>query len=165
VNLDIEKILTVLDSHGVKYVLVGALGAVAHGARLETADVDICNATDPDNLQRIAAALREMQAILLRQPTERPPTSIDLNDWTTLRLDDPSEHHLFGTPFGQIDVLPEPLGPTGWGSTINYVELRPDSVTIKAFGLAVQVAAFDYIASSKLAAGRKQDLAAEAELK
>ncbi len=93
-NLDIEKILTVLDSHGVKYVLVGALGAVAHGARLETADVDICNATDPDNLQRIAAALREMQAILLRQPTERPPTSIDLNDWTTLRLDDPSEHHL-----------------------------------------------------------------------
>jgi hypothetical protein len=163
--VDIKTIFTTLDFHRVVYVLVGTLGAIAHGAILQTSDVDICNAVDACNLQRIAAALRDLHASLLREPPGRAITSIDLEDWRTLRLDDPLEHHLFGTPYGEIDILPEPLGATGWGSATNYEQLRPQAVTVRAFGLAIQVAAFDYIASSKLAIRRPQDIAAEAELR
>ncbi len=116
-RLDIQVLFSVLNHHDVAYVLVGALGAIAYGARLRTADMDICNATDADNLQRIAAALRKLGAHLIHAPV-RGMASIDLNDWTTLRLDDPTEHHLFSTPFGAIDVLPEPLGAGGWGTKL-----------------------------------------------
>jgi hypothetical protein len=162
--MDIKSIFTTLNSHGVKYVLVGALGAVAHGARMETADVDVCIATDEANLRRAAAALQEMPARLIREPATRPSSSVDLSDWRSLRLGDPSEHHLFATPFGDIDVLPEPFGPGGWGSTTNYALLAPHAIEVQAFDLAIPVAAFEDIRASKLALGREQDLVAEAEL-
>jgi thiamine kinase-like enzyme len=161
--MDIKSIFSTLHSHGVKYVLVGALGVVAHGARLETEDVDICIATDSPNLERAAATLREMQARLVREPATRPLSSVDLGDWESLRLDDPSEHHLFATRSGDIVVLPEPFGPGGWGSTTSYMQLARKAVEVKAFDLAIQVAAFEDIRSSKMARDREQDVAAQAE--
>src|SRR5262245_36104146 len=128
--MDIRTIFAALDRHQVKYVLVGALGAVAHGARLHTHDADICNATDEANLRRIAKALQEMRARLIREPAGRPMSSIDLGDWRTLRLDDPTEHHLFTTPFGDIDILPEPFGAQGGSSLTNYFELASQAVRI-----------------------------------
>jgi hypothetical protein len=163
--MDIKTILTVLDRHGIEYLLVGTLGAIAHGARLQTNDVDICNATHDDNSRRIAAALRELRAYLIRQPTGRDPASINLDDWPSLRLDVPNEHHLFATPFGQIDVLPAPFGPGGQGSMTNYEKLLPRAITVRAFGLDVAVAAFEDISAAKHALGRQQDLVAEKEMR
>jgi hypothetical protein len=88
-----------------------------------------------------------------------------MGDWRTLRLADPAEHHLFATPFGEIDVLPFLLGSGGWGTTTSYEELAPRAVTVPAFGLPIPVAAFDAIAVSKLAAGRPQDQEAAEELR
>lgn len=163
--MDIEAIFKALDRHRVRYVLVGGLGAVAHGARIETNDVDLCNACDPHNLKQIAAVLLEMHAILIREPPGRATSSINLNNWRTLRMDDPHEHHLFATPFGQIDVLPHPFGGLGSVSTTGYAKLILDATVVTAFGLHIRVAPFDTIMSSKLALGRKQDIAAEAELR
>jgi hypothetical protein len=162
--MDLEAIFSVLHSYRVKYVLVGALGAIAHGAKLETHDVDICHAIDAVNLRRTAAALQEMRAYPAREPAGRPISSICLSDWKTLRLDDPSEHHLFTTLFGDIDLLPQPFGRGGWGSTTDYAQLVRHAVKVEAFGLTIPVADFNDIKSSKLALGRKQDLAGEAEL-
>jgi hypothetical protein len=163
-QFSIEPIFRSFHQHDVNYILVGTLGAIAHGARLQTQDADICIATDADNLQRVAAVLVELNAQLIREPA-RGMAGINTHDWTTLRLNDPTEHHLFETPFGEIDILPVVVGAGGWGSTANYAELSPKSVIITAFGLPIQVAAFDEIMASKLAIRRPQDIAAEAELK
>lgn len=161
--MDVPRLFAALDEHGVAYVLVGALGAVAHGARLQTHDVDLCPALDAENLHRLAAVLRAFQARLLRVPA-RGVHAIDLTDAATLRLDDPTEHHLFATSVGDVDVLPRPLGPGGWGTSVTYEDLHPRAALVLAFGRSVPVAAFSDIVASKRAAGRPQDHAAEAEL-
>lgn len=160
----IQPILVALSEQQVAYVLVGTLGAIAHGTRLKTADVDLCIATDPENLQRVASVLCGLDARLLREPA-RGFAAIDLNDWASLRLDDPTEHHLFTTPYGEVDVLPQPCGTGGYGTSTNYAQLSPATVTVTAFGLQIQVAAFGDIMASKLAVARLQDQAAEPELR
>lgn len=162
--MDLPTIFQTLDKHRVRYFLVGALGAVAHGAHLHTSDVDICNATDEENSRRIHAALLELGAVPVRKPPERSLEDVDISRWETLRLDDPSEHHLFGTAYGQIDVLPNPLGRDGWNSLTCYDELVEGSVELYAFGVRIRVAAFEFIAASKLSAGRPQDIESGAEL-
>ena len=135
--MDIRTIFQVLTSHGARYILVGALGAVAHGARLRTQDVDICNAADEDNSRRIHAALIDLDAELIRKPPGRDLEEVDMSRWDTLRLHAPDEHHLFTTPYGQIDVLPQPLGSSGWAGLTCYEELLPGVIEMEAFGLRV----------------------------
>ena len=53
-----------LARHEVRYVLIGGLAAITHGAGLVTQDVDICYARDQENLERLADALREVHADL-----------------------------------------------------------------------------------------------------
>jgi hypothetical protein len=55
---DLERILRTLDRHRVEYVLVGGLGARAHGATRPTEDVDFVPHAISDNLDRLADALR-----------------------------------------------------------------------------------------------------------
>jgi len=71
--LDPERLLTTLAQHGVRFVLVGALAARLHGFPRVTADADITPARDPENLARLAAALRELQA---RVYTESVPEGL-----------------------------------------------------------------------------------------
>lgn len=55
-------ILAAFDQHHVAYVLIGGFAAQQHGATRPTEDIDITPATDPDNLARLADALRELGA-------------------------------------------------------------------------------------------------------
>src|SRR5438105_13545254 len=55
---DPERILRALSRRRVRYVLVGATAARLQGFPRLTADADIAPAADPDNLTRLAAALR-----------------------------------------------------------------------------------------------------------
>ena len=48
---EFEQLLQALHTAGVKFVLVGGLAMVAHGAVTLTGDVDICYARDPENLE------------------------------------------------------------------------------------------------------------------
>jgi len=60
--LDPERIVRTLARHGVRYVLIGASAARLHGFPRVTAAADITPSSDPDNLSRLAAALRELDA-------------------------------------------------------------------------------------------------------
>jgi hypothetical protein len=62
--IDVAAILDALDRHGVEYVLVGGLAARLHGSPLLTDDLDITPASDRENLERLANALRELEARL-----------------------------------------------------------------------------------------------------
>src|SRR3989442_33864 len=68
--LDPERIVRTLAKHGVRYVLIGALAARLQGFPRFSADADITPAKDADNLQRLASALRELEA---RVYTEQIP--------------------------------------------------------------------------------------------
>ena len=61
-EFDAEPILSVLDRHGVEYVIVGGYAARMHGSTRPTRDVDVTPATTGEDLDRLAAALRELDA-------------------------------------------------------------------------------------------------------
>jgi len=60
--LQADEIFACLNRHGVRYVLIGGLAAVLQGSPLPTLDADICPSREPDDLERLAAALAELEA-------------------------------------------------------------------------------------------------------
>ena len=75
---DPERILRTLSKRGVRYVLVGATAARLQGFPRLTADADISPATDPDNLERLAVALRDLRArVFTESVPEGLPFSCD----------------------------------------------------------------------------------------
>ena len=63
-SFDPGRILAVLDQHNVEYILVGGLGARAHGAVRPTSDIDCVPEGGLVNLGRLADALIELGARL-----------------------------------------------------------------------------------------------------
>ena len=61
---DLQQLLVVLDRHGVEYLIVGGVAAIAYGAERPTRDVDCVVRRNQDNLERLASALRELDARL-----------------------------------------------------------------------------------------------------
>lgn len=147
------EILAVLDRHKVEYVLVGGFAAQLHGATKPTTDIDVTPATSHDNLGRLAAALRDLQAgIRVDELPEGLPfdTSAEaLTGMRTLNL---------RTPFGDLDLTFEPDGTRGYDDLSRAAEPR----TIA--GLHVRVASLADIIRSKQAAARPKDLRALPEL-
>jgi hypothetical protein len=63
-GLDVLRIMRVLNHHGVEYLLVGGAAAVIHGAERQTQDFDCVAQSSQENLQRLAVAMRELNARL-----------------------------------------------------------------------------------------------------
>ncbi len=141
-----EPILKALDRHGVRYVLIGGLAAIAQGWPGVTLDADITPASDRENLGHLAAALREMGARLpvagIEEGVEIPldARTFDLGvTWT------------FITRYGPVDVALRPDGIKG------YDDLARGAKARRAFGVDVPVAALEDIIRSKEAANRDRD--------
>ncbi len=62
--LDVERILGTLAGHGVEFILVGGVAAIAHGASRLTLDLDCIALRTYQNLDRLAEAMRELNARL-----------------------------------------------------------------------------------------------------
>lgn len=146
--LDPQCIFGVLERHDVAYVLVGGLAAVVHGSTAMTNDADIFPAPDHDNLGRLAAALRDLDAHV------RSPETPDGLPF------DPHPDLLAGmamlnltTRCGDLDIALEPagLGP--------FASVRTAAVEFDLGGARVAVAALADIIRSKEAADRPKDRA------
>ncbi|MDA8047560.1 MAG: hypothetical protein M0Z30_20395 [Actinomycetota bacterium] len=61
---DLPRLIEVLDRYKVDYLIVGGAAAVAYGARRPTDDADCVVRRERTNLERVAAALRELNARL-----------------------------------------------------------------------------------------------------
>jgi hypothetical protein len=144
-----EEMIRVLGRHRVDYVLIGGLAATLHGSPLRTGDADICPDSNRENLERLAAALVEMEArISAPDAAGGLAFACDakfLEGVTLLNLI---------TKYGDLDISFEPAG------TLGYAELRAQSVQYDLEGLTVPVAALGDIIRSKEAAGRAKDRAA-----
>jgi len=143
---DPERILRALAGREVRYVLVGATAARLHGFPRLTADADITPARDSENLDRLAASLRDLHA---RVYTESVPEGLPFTcDAVTL-----ARANLWNlvTDAGRVDVIFEPSGTHG------FEDLISSAVTFRAFGVEVRAASLEDILRSKQASSRPQD--------
>jgi hypothetical protein len=156
--LQADALFRVLADHGVDYVVVGGLAAVVHGAARVTFDIDVVPDWSVENLDRLAAALRSVDA-KLRVPGDSEPVASELSAGS---LGD-FEVSTWRTTVGDLDVI---VGtPRGRGLPLDgYRELHGRAQARAAFGLTILVADLDDVIASKEALGREPDLAALPEL-
>jgi hypothetical protein len=146
-----EAVIRLLGRHEVRWVLIGGLAAITHGAPVVTQDVDICYARDGDNLRVLAAALDEARAEL-RGADPGLPFRIDAK---TLEAGDA---FTFTTDVGWLDLLGTPSGTSG------FEDLARTADVFDLFGYRVLVASIEDLIRMKRAAGRPKDLLAVEEL-
>ena len=145
-EFDPRSMLSALEAHGVRYVLIGGFAASVHGSPYVTTDVDVTPASDLDNLDRLSDALRELRA---RIRTEGAPAG--------LRFEHDGESLGRGTVwnlmtrFGDLDITFSPSGTSG------YDDLARDAEDVEILGITVAVASLADVVRSKAAAGREKD--------
>jgi len=145
--LNPELLLETLSRHKVNFVLIGALAARLHGFPRLTADADITPASDKPNLERLVAALKELDA---RVYTESVPEGL-VFDLSAIAIARARMWNLV-TKAGRLDIAFEPAGVEG------YDDLKRDAERFEAFGVRFLVASLDDIIRSKEAAGRPKDM-------
>jgi hypothetical protein len=137
--------LEILAKHHVDLVVVGGVAAVLNGAPIATFDLDVVHSRSQDNLDRLAAALKDLEARYrdLGGRDLRPDTGGLAGDG----------HHLLLTRCGPVDVL----GQIGNGR--RYEDLLPDAVTINVGNAIIPVLGLPALIRTKEEAGRDKDRA------
>jgi len=151
---DPDRIFAVLAAHRVEYVLIGGLAAALHGSSRVTTDADITPSREPNNIERLAAALVELDA---RIRTEGVAEGLAF-DRSPALLRSVSMLNLV-TKFGEVDLSFEPAGTSG------YADLREHAIEAEIHGKRVMIAALADVIRSKAAANRPKDRLALPELR
>lgn len=138
-------ILETLCRHRVELIVVGGVAAVLEGAPVSTFDLDVMHRRSPENLQRLLAALDELEA-LYKDPAGRQITP-DLEKLESFRL------HLLLTRFGPLDLLTEIAPGDG------YDQLIEQTIVHEIAGMEVRVLELAAIIRSKEHAARDKDRA------
>jgi len=151
-NFDFRKMLRLLNRHKVDYFVIGGVAAAVHGAPVDTFDLDIVHSRQPANLDRLVAALEEMDAHYREIPHRKiRPTRNRLAS---------TGHSLLRTQFGSLDVLGTIHGDLG------YEELLAMTTTVRLNQrLSIRVLNLDAIIASKEGAARDKDKAVLAILR
>jgi len=143
---DPEKLIRTLRKHRVDFVLIGALAARLYGFPRVTADADITPDDSPKNLDRLSAALRDMDAKIY---TDAIPEGLAF-DCSPQMLRRATSWNLV-TSAGRLDLAFQPAGTSG------YDDLVRDADQFEAFGVKFLVASLDDIIRSKESANRPKD--------
>jgi predicted nucleotidyltransferase len=130
----LESTLRALTEQGVKFVVIGAVAAVARGSAHTTRDLDVCYDRSPDNLER------------LRGGPEMSAWSFDIRALKN------GMNFTLATDLGDVDLLGE---VTGVGQ---FPALLEGSTEMELFGIRCRVASLKTLIASKRAAGRTKDL-------
>lgn len=139
------ELLAALAVRHVDYILVGGAAAVLAGAWLATEDLDIVPDLAPANLERLLAALADLDAVYF-DPAGREIRP-DLDKLRSFRLS------LLRTRLGRLDVLRE------IGSGLDYAALAARAVDYDLGGVRVRAADLETQIAAKEAAGRDKDRA------
>ena len=146
-------ILDALARHEVDFVLIGGIAAIVRGSARPSFDVDIAYARDGPNLERLAAALRELRARLRGAPPDVP----FLLDADTLER---GSHFTFETRFGSLDLLHDPDGAPPYAELVRGAG-PPEEID----GHRVRVASIDHLIAMKEASRRAKDTVVATELR
>lgn len=143
-----EAVLGVLNRHGVRYIVIGAVAAIAQGYPLNTGDLDITPARDPDNLERLASVLHELDA-RLRVSADPDGVEFPIEAEYLGRVDS----WTLATRHGDFDILFTPAGTRG------YDDLRRAAVPVQIADGEVRMASLLDIIRMKEVSARPKDLA------
>ncbi|HET7385935.1 MAG TPA: hypothetical protein VFJ19_04645 [Nocardioidaceae bacterium] len=139
-----DKILAVLMRHRVDFVLIGGLAALAHGSNIPTLDVDITPNPDVGNLDRLSAALTELEAEV-RFGDEALPFSHNGESLANAGVWN------LRTVFGDLNISMIPNGTQG------YPDLIRDASDVAILDVVVPTSSLADVIRSKQAANRPKD--------
>ncbi|HEY3736647.1 MAG TPA: hypothetical protein VGL26_04325 [Jatrophihabitans sp.] len=145
-ELDLARLLDVLHHHHVDYVLIGGMAAVFHGSPFPTEDADITPSQDVANLEKLSAALTELNA-RIRDDTVAGGLPFG-HDATSLAA---ATVWNLTTDAGDLDISFVPDGTTG------YPDLTRDAENATIYDVTVRIASLADIIRSKQAANRPKD--------
>jgi hypothetical protein len=136
-------LLRVLNRHGIDFIVVGGVAALLEGAPILTLDLDVLIDLAPQNLERVMAALGEINAHY-RDPAGRwiEPDPVKL---ATLRM------HLLLTDLGALDLL------TTIGPGLTLAEVRGRTVGYQLGDEQVRVLVLAAVIEAKEFANRPKD--------
>lgn len=145
--LDLRRLVETLDRHRVRYVVIGGIAAIAHGNKRATFDLDVTPDLDRRNLERLASALRELEAELRGigdvehdlSPTNPDHLALGGN-WTLT------------TDAGSLDIMSDPTGAAP------YAALDARSIDVQMGEHTIKIVGRDDLIAMKRAAGRPKDL-------
>ena len=138
---DFKELLSILNEHRVKYLVVGAYAVSIHAQPRATKDLDILVRPDAENAEAVFAALAKFGA---------PPQGLTAADFA-----EPGPYLRMGHPPVGVDILTQISGvdfDAAW-------QRRVEDVIDPASGLKANFISADDLIASKLATGRLQDLA------
>lgn len=143
---DPAEIVRTLQDHGVRFVVIGGMAALAHGSPFPTEDIDITPEASETNLDRLSAALRDLGARIRSDAVaEGSPVGHDAASLA------PAGMWNLTTRAGDLDISVVPAGTQG------YPDLVRDAVEVEAFGLVIPIASLADVIRSKQAANRPKD--------
>lgn len=147
--LDPVRIFEALERHGVEYLTIGGVAVNAHGHLRNTRDVDILIEWTAENMGRLAAALRDLDARLFG-------VDADFLDVDPL---DPEDLFNVGsftlrTVGGGLDLFDPDEIPGGRP----YDEMRPRAVEATVAGVRIRAVGLDDLIRLKRESGRDRDL-------
>ena len=144
---DARALISALQGHGVRFVIIGAVAAIAQGSPLPTQDFDVTPDDAADNLEALAAALRDLDA-RLRTPDGDVEFPVDA------RMLAGNSLWTLATTAGSLDLVFAPAGTQG------YVDLRRAAIEVDfGTGTPALVASLADVIRSKEAAHRPKDAA------
>ena len=130
---DFRLVLRTLNDHGVDYIVIGGVCAVVRGAPVNTFDLDIVHSRESENLDRLVAALQELDAYYREQPERclRPRKSFL----------EGMGHGLLMTRAGPLDVLGCVTGDRTYEDLLAHSsEVRlEDGLTVRALDLPMLI--------------------------
>lgn len=137
---DQRDLLTIFNSHGVKYLVIGAHAVGIHAEPRGTKDLDVFIKADEENSKAVFAALKEYGAPLSEM------SAADFNDR-------PSSVFQIGVEPSRVDILQGIAGVTFDEAWTQRVEKLLDEDT------PAHVISMEHLIQNKIASGRHQDLA------
>ena len=147
-----EPLLSVLVVHHLSFIVVGGYAVAAHGFVRATKDIDICPDPSEENLRRLAAALKELEA---------EPIGLDefAEGEFDLKPDVEGLRHggnwTLRTKFGRLDVLQHIVGMGEDGG--GWKELSRHAIPRSFLGHECLFCSYEDLIRMKRAAGRPQD--------
>jgi hypothetical protein len=142
--LDAERIFAVLDTHKVEYIVIGGIAVQVYGHVRMTNDVDLIPSPTPQNLKRLATALKKLEARVLNPGSEHLKINAQMLPRATLWQ--------LATRHGDIDVLHDAPGAAP------FPQLRERALLITLDNHPIPIASRDDLIKMKRAAGRRIDL-------
>jgi hypothetical protein len=148
-SLNAAAIVEVLVRHDVHFVVIGAFAAIAQGTPIPaTRDIDMTPESTADNLNRLSAALEQLQAKIRTDAVEGGLPF----DHSSKSLGQAEFWNLI-CPYGEFDIS---FHPSGFEN--GYADLVVRSHKVLVDGIEVPIAHLSDVIRSKEAAGRPKDL-------